>query len=52
MTRLTVVHDQFVDQPETYKQVSGGWMWIISNLKTLLETGDVLPAPANRAAAQ
>lgn len=51
MTKLTVVHDQFANQPETYKQVSGGWMWIISNLKTLLETGDVLPAPVAHAAA-
>ena len=44
MTKLTVIHDEFGGETETYKQVSGGWNWILSNLKTLLETGETLPA--------
>ena len=54
MTRLTVVHDGFDAETATYKQVtsaplydaSGGWMWVLSNLKTLLETGETLPPPS------
>jgi uncharacterized protein YndB with AHSA1/START domain len=44
MTRLTVVHDDFDGETATYRQVTGGWMWVLSNLKTLLETGETLPA--------
>jgi len=51
MTRLTLVHDEFEGETETYKQTAGGWMWVLSNLKTLLETGDTLPAPSQGAAA-
>lgn len=39
ITRLTVVHDQLEQSPKTAASVSGGWMFVISGLKTLLETG-------------
>ncbi|MGH7762026.1 MAG: ArsR/SmtB family transcription factor [Candidatus Dormibacteraceae bacterium] len=42
VTRLTVVHDQLEGSPKTSESVSGGWMFIISGLKTLLETGKPL----------
>lgn len=44
LTKLTVIHDGFESETETYRQTAGGWMWILSNLKTLLETGDTLPS--------
>lgn len=43
VTCLTVVHDHFDGETATYKQTSGGWSWVLSNLKTLLETGEVMP---------
>ncbi len=42
VTRLTVIHDQLEGSPKTAASVSGGWMFIISGLKTLLETGQPL----------
>ena len=39
VTRLTVVHDQLEQSPKTAESVSGGWMFVISGLKTYLETG-------------
>jgi uncharacterized protein YndB with AHSA1/START domain len=39
VTTLRVVHDGFDRETETYRQVSGGWPFIASGLKTLLETG-------------
>jgi uncharacterized protein YndB with AHSA1/START domain len=40
---LTVVHDELEGAPKTAASVSGpGWMGVLSNLKTLLETGDPL----------
>ena len=45
ITKLTVVHDEFDGETATYQGLaSGGWTWILSNLKTLLETGETLPA--------
>ena len=42
-TLLTVVHDQLEGAPKTAENVSGaGWMWVLSGLKTLLETGEPL----------
>jgi uncharacterized protein YndB with AHSA1/START domain len=38
--KLTVVHDQLEDSPKTRDSVYGqGWMFVLSGLKTLLETG-------------
>ena len=42
VTKLTVVHDQLEGAPKTAESVSGGWMFILSGLKTLLETGKPL----------
>jgi uncharacterized protein YndB with AHSA1/START domain len=40
---LTVTHDQLEASPKTAENVSGtGWMWVLSGLKTLLETGEPL----------
>jgi uncharacterized protein YndB with AHSA1/START domain len=42
-TLLTVVHDQLEGAPKTAASVSGtGWMYVLSGLKTLLETGKPL----------
>lgn len=40
---LTVTHDGLSEQ--AYRSVSGGWSFILSNLKTLLESGAPLPMP-------
>ena len=37
--RVTVIHDGLVVGSSTLEQVSGGWPFILSGLKTLLETG-------------
>ena len=39
---LTVTHDQLEGAPKTAESVSGGWMFVLSGLKTLLETGQSL----------
>jgi uncharacterized protein YndB with AHSA1/START domain len=44
MVKLTVVHDQFEPGSLVLESISGGWPAIIANLKTLLETGETLPA--------
>ncbi|MBI2468701.1 MAG: SRPBCC family protein [Candidatus Rokubacteria bacterium] len=43
--RLTVIHDQLREgaNPELY----GGWMMVLSGLKTLLETGELLTTPGS-----
>jgi uncharacterized protein YndB with AHSA1/START domain len=41
--KLTVVHDQLEGAPKTAGSVSGaGWMFVLSGLKTLVETGEPL----------
>ena len=40
---LTLTHDEFADESPTYSDVSGGWPTILSDLKSLLETGQGLP---------
>ena len=40
--RLTLTHDEFEGETNTYKNTSGGWPGILSGLKTLLETGQPL----------
>jgi uncharacterized protein YndB with AHSA1/START domain len=42
VTKLTLVHDQLEGAPKTAESVAGGWMFILSGLKTLLETGEPL----------
>ncbi|GLZ45737.1 transcriptional regulator [Actinomycetospora sp. NBRC 106375] len=41
--KLTLVHDQLGDSPRTAASVVG-WSWILSNLKTIVETGNSLPS--------
>jgi hypothetical protein len=40
--KLTVIRDQLEGSSKTAASVSGGWMFIISGLQTLLETGEPL----------
>ena len=45
MCLVTVVHDQLEGAPKTAQGVNGeGWMYVLSGLKSLLETGESLPA--------
>jgi uncharacterized protein YndB with AHSA1/START domain/DNA-binding transcriptional ArsR family regulator len=43
--RLTVIHDQL--PPGANPQLYGGWPMILSGLKTLLETGELLDTPGS-----
>lgn len=43
LVRLTVTHDNLERDPKMLAGVSGGWPKVLSNLKTLLETGHALP---------
>lgn len=43
MVKLTVVHDDFDPGSTAVEMVSDGWPHLLSDLKTLLETGDTLP---------
>ena len=42
VTKLTVVHDELEASPKTAENVAGGWSYVLSGLKTLLETGTPL----------
>lgn len=42
ISRVAVVHDRLARSPKTAASVSGGWMFVLSGLKTLLETGEAL----------
>ncbi|GAY15343.1 metalloregulator ArsR/SmtB family transcription factor [Mycobacterium sp. shizuoka-1] len=44
IVKLTVTHTNF-QSPEDRESVGQGWPTVFANLKTLLETGDVLPTP-------
>lgn len=46
--KLTVVHDDFEPDSEMLKGTREGWPAILSNLKTLLETGETLPLPSEQ----
>jgi uncharacterized protein YndB with AHSA1/START domain len=39
IVQLTVVHDGLEAAPKTAENVAGGWSYVLSGLKTLLETG-------------
>lgn len=47
LVKLTVIHDGFDPGSEVLPTISQGWPHVLSNLKTLLETGEVLPTPAS-----
>ena len=42
LCKLTVVHDDFEPGSTVLGLISGGWPHVLSNLKTLLETGQTL----------
>jgi uncharacterized protein YndB with AHSA1/START domain/DNA-binding transcriptional ArsR family regulator len=44
LVRLTVVHDGFDPDSLVVSMVGEGWPQVLSSLKTLLETGETLPA--------
>jgi uncharacterized protein YndB with AHSA1/START domain/DNA-binding transcriptional ArsR family regulator len=44
--KLTVTHDDFEPDSEMYRGTRDGWPTILSNLKTLLETGETLSLPS------
>jgi uncharacterized protein YndB with AHSA1/START domain/DNA-binding transcriptional ArsR family regulator len=44
LTKVTVIHDDFPSGSKVYDNVAGGWPYILSGLKTLLETGSPLKA--------
>jgi uncharacterized protein YndB with AHSA1/START domain/DNA-binding transcriptional ArsR family regulator len=46
LVKLTVVHDEFETGSAVLETISQGWPLVLSNLKTLLETGGTLPAAA------
>ncbi len=50
LSKLTVVHDGFEGETNTFGQVTGGVPYILSGLKTLLETGEPLQVAAGAAA--
>jgi uncharacterized protein YndB with AHSA1/START domain len=52
VVKLTVLHDEFESETETFTSVAHGWPPIFSGLKTLLETGEALriPGPARESA--
>lgn len=45
VVKLTVLHDEFESETETFTSVAQGWPPIFSGLKTYLETGEVLRIP-------
>lgn len=45
-TRLRIVHDNFPENSVIFDGISEGWPWIVSSLKSLLETGEPLPSAA------
>jgi DNA-binding transcriptional ArsR family regulator/uncharacterized protein YndB with AHSA1/START domain len=51
VVRLTVVHDGFDPGSTVLESVGQGWPHLLSDLKTLLETGETLPAVQAGAAA-
>jgi DNA-binding transcriptional ArsR family regulator/uncharacterized protein YndB with AHSA1/START domain len=44
MVKLTVIHDDFDSGSAVLPGITEGWPRILADLKTLLETGDLLPA--------
>jgi hypothetical protein len=44
IAKLSIVHEIDMPNSKTIEAVSGGWPRILSNLKSLLETGEVLSA--------
>jgi uncharacterized protein YndB with AHSA1/START domain len=45
LVKLTLTHEGFAKGSKFFKGISGGWPAILSNLKSLLETGRTLDIP-------
>ena len=43
IVRLTVTHERLADA-QAHREISSGWPAVLANLKSLLETGQVLPS--------
>ena len=46
VVKLTVTHDELGEDGKTLRDISGGWPMVLSNLKSLLETGHVIEIAA------
>ena len=46
IVKLTVTHENFADDSKTLPSISFGWPMVLSNLKSILETGHPLPLEA------
>ncbi|HEY3083968.1 MAG TPA: SRPBCC domain-containing protein [Candidatus Dormibacteraeota bacterium] len=44
LTKVTIIHDDFPSGSKVYDNVAGGWPYILSGLKTVLETGSPMVA--------
>lgn len=47
VVRLTVTHEGLEDDPKMLASISGGWPRVLSNLKTLVETGRAFPVSSS-----
>jgi uncharacterized protein YndB with AHSA1/START domain len=43
LTRVRLVHGDLAFSPLTWANVKDGWVWVLDGMKTLVETGSVLP---------
>lgn len=50
LTQVDLRHGDLARSPLTWERVRFGWVWILDAMKTLLETGDDLPAPVDPSA--
>jgi uncharacterized protein YndB with AHSA1/START domain len=39
VSKLTVVHDRLEESPATAESVAGGWSYVLSGMKSIVETG-------------
>jgi uncharacterized protein YndB with AHSA1/START domain len=44
LVRLDLVHGDLARSPLTWASVRFGWVWVLDNLKTFVETGETLPS--------
>ncbi|OAF06400.1 ATPase [Bradyrhizobium centrolobii] len=42
VVKLTVTHDELGEDGKTLRDISGGWPMVLSNLKSMLETGHTI----------
>ena len=44
LTRVRLVHGDLAQSPKTWASVKDGWVWVLDSMKSLIETGEALPA--------